>query len=99
MSVTLELLPLGKGRTRKRKASKTANGWWTMASHNPISHWLGKPCIEFSHVTESNALAVIVIETIHHALLNLDSTMKRVLVTASIAESPITLKNSVVAGN
>jgi len=45
---------------------------YAMASHDPIEHRFGEPCIHFKRVTEPQTIPVIVIESIHHALLELE---------------------------
>jgi hypothetical protein len=46
-----------------------------MASHSPIDHIVSKPCIFFWKVRQRETIPVIVIESIHHALQNLDEDL------------------------
>jgi len=46
-----------------------------MATHSPIDHIVSKPCIFFWKVTQHETIPVIVIESIHHALQNLDEKL------------------------
>jgi hypothetical protein len=70
--------------SRFSKALVTLNGWlpeggkelskgtYRMATHSWIDHVIGKPCIFFWKVRECEVVRTIVLESIHHTLVNLD---------------------------
>ena len=64
-TVTLQLPPALNER-------KLAKGEYVMASHNPIAHIVSLPCIHLLNVKEAEIIPVLTIESIHHALQNLD---------------------------
>lgn len=44
---------------------------YVMACHDPVEHWCGEPCIHFRKVAEDEVEAVLAVESVHHALLEL----------------------------